>query len=862
MDEKAKAAEDLTRAEPGQAASVESADVTHAYDSSTKTEDTSSVVSQGDRPAVQSEPATPQGPKSLSFLQPGVRPGSLGRLGHFEVLELLGKGGFGIVMKAFDEKLRRMVAIKALGPQLVGSANARSRFVREARAAASVNSKYVVSTFEVYEQPIPFLVMEYVAGQTLQERINRLEPFAVRDLLRIGAEMAEGLAAAHHQGLIHRDIKPANILLEERSHSAGDTTQLTSFDGQTTALLPALVSRPAVGRVKIADFGLARAVDDVDLTQSGMIAGTPHFMSPEQARGEALDHRSDLFSLGSVLYAICTGHPPFRAHKTIGVMKRVCDDTPRPIRKINAAIPKALATIIDKLLVKDPAGRIQTAVEVAEFFEHQLAHLDEATLSAMSHLLADDEIAPDVPAGSAPTARSRSRRRWAAAAAVVLPVIALAVTELAGLTHLLRRQPASGVAKPGGEPALLAVNSEPVSHDVGPPPKKAAPAEPKKTPIATVPERTPTLAERFAAMLGGAGTPKDNTERLRFATIAFDQKKFAFATRLWAEALESDPKLGDDRRTQLRYDAARAAALAADGQGRDEPPLDGAAKANLRGMALEWLKAERIACKKLLEDKSPVAQTNVVQKLGNWKRDDSLASIRDAAALAKLPAGERAAFEQLWADVGALDTLLLLQTAAPPLLLTAAQQAWLGQEKELAATCARALQFGMDAKDPTTAERTAKICSLRQADVKTHEAALVLARRAVEVGKRHNYLVYFQMCLGMAEYRCGHYAEAEAALLTAGRLGANHYIISVTSAFYRAMSLFQQGKKAEARKLALEAVAKMRPIPTDETNLVTKVSADELILWMVYKEAKALIRFDQPAPAPERELLPPPKETN
>src|SRR5439155_27217110 len=147
---------------------------------------------------------------------------------------------------------------KVPGPQLTGSANARSRFVREARAAAAVNSKYVVSTYEVYEQPIPYLVMEYVAGKTLQDRLDRLEPFPTRDILRIGAEIAKGLAAAHQQGLIHRDVKPANILLADNPHQK-----------QT---------------VKIADFGLARAVDDASLKQSGVIAGTPRCVWPGRAR--------------------------------------------------------------------------------------------------------------------------------------------------------------------------------------------------------------------------------------------------------------------------------------------------------------------------------------------------------------------------------------------------------------------------------------------------------------------------------------------------------------------------------------------------------------------------------------------------
>ncbi len=190
-----------------------------------------------------------------------------------------------------------------------------------------------------------------------------------------------------------------------------------------------------IGRVKIADFGLARAVDDISLTQAGTVTGTPLFMSPEQARGEPLDHRSDLFSLGSVLYALCTGHPPFQAHKTLGVLKRTCDDTPRPIREINPAIPEALAATINRLLVKDPAGRFQTAAEVAELLQQHLAHLDDPAppLPSVGH--ADGEItdklkadAPPLNAVLRPPTKVRQRTRlglWLAAACVLLVFVGL-----------------------------------------------------------------------------------------------------------------------------------------------------------------------------------------------------------------------------------------------------------------------------------------------------------------------------------------------------------------------------------------------------------------------------------------------------
>src|SRR5262249_30816777 len=171
-------------------------------------------------------------------------------------------------------------------------------------------------------------------------------PLPVLEILRIGLQIAEGLAAAHRQGLIHRDIKPANILLEN-----------------------------SVERVKITDFGLARAVDDASLTRSGVIAGTPAYMSPEQAGGERVDPRSDLFSLGSVLYALCTGHPPFRANTAMAVLKRVCDDTPRPIREINPEIPEWLCAVVARLQAKDPGQRYESAAEVAALLSRRLAQL-------------------------------------------------------------------------------------------------------------------------------------------------------------------------------------------------------------------------------------------------------------------------------------------------------------------------------------------------------------------------------------------------------------------------------------------------------------------------------------------------------
>jgi serine/threonine protein kinase len=286
---------------------------------------------------------------SLDFLKPCNTPDSLGCLDGYAVLDVIGRGGMGIVLRAMDPKLNRIVAIKVLVPEFAGSPQARKRFAREAQAAAAVSHDHIVTIHAVDDEGrVPYIVMECVVGQSLQQKIDKCGALGLKEILRIGMQMASGLAAAHKQGLVHRDIKPANILLEN-----------------------------GIERVKITDFGLARATDDVGMTQSGQIAGTPQYMSPEQAMGQQVDTRSDLFSLGSVLYTLCTGRPGFRADSTLAVMRRVCDDAPRPISETNPEIPEWLIEIIDRLLMKKPEDRIQTAAEVAELLNQHLAHLQQ-----------------------------------------------------------------------------------------------------------------------------------------------------------------------------------------------------------------------------------------------------------------------------------------------------------------------------------------------------------------------------------------------------------------------------------------------------------------------------------------------------
>jgi serine/threonine protein kinase len=274
----------------------------------------------------------------LKLLDSPNHPELLGRLGRYDIERVIGSGGMGVVLKAHDAELNRPIAIKLLAPHLAHVGAARERFAREGRAAAAVVHEHVVAIYNVESGgPVPFLVMQYVPGRSLEARVTEDGPLGVEEILRIGTQAASGLTAAHRQGLVHRDVKPANILLEN-----------------------------SVERAILTDFGLARAIDDASLTQTGILAGTPHYMSPEQALGEAIDHRSDLFSLGAVLYFMATGHPPFRGSNALGVLHRICREAHRPAWRINKDIPDELSDVIDKLLAKKPARRPASAEDVQE----------------------------------------------------------------------------------------------------------------------------------------------------------------------------------------------------------------------------------------------------------------------------------------------------------------------------------------------------------------------------------------------------------------------------------------------------------------------------------------------------------------
>jgi serine/threonine protein kinase len=307
----------------------------------------------------------------LRSAAPPQQPGELGRLGPYAVVRLLGRGGMGAVFAADDPALGRRVALKVMRPEVAAGPEAKARFLREARAAAALQHDHVIPIHHVGEHNgVPFIVMPLLAGESLEDRLRRESPLPAAEVVRVGREAAAGLAAAHAAGLVHRDVKPDNLWLEAGPGGPG-------------------------GRVKVLDFGLARVATGGGggLTQTGEVLGTPAYMSPEQAHGQPLDGRSDLFSLGCVLYRLATGEPPFRGPTPTAELLAVVGHHPPPPREVRPELPAALSGLIMRLLAKDPDRRPATARAVA---------------SALAHIATEPapptEPAPVLPSGAAPRA--------------------------------------------------------------------------------------------------------------------------------------------------------------------------------------------------------------------------------------------------------------------------------------------------------------------------------------------------------------------------------------------------------------------------------------------------------------------------
>lgn len=330
---------------------------------------------------------------------PATSEDSLGTLANYEIHEVLGYGGMGVVFRAFDQQLRRPVAIKVLNRDLAAGQIARRRFIREARAAAAINHANVVTIYSVEEEhDPPLLSMELVQGKSLRDYIHERQHLDPIETLRIAAQVAYGLAAAHAHGVIHRDVKPANIMFDE-----------------------------GVQRVKLTDFGLARvAVDNVELTSQDHTVGTPAYMAPEQVLAREIDTRADLFAFGCVIYAMLTGHSPFYGRTALQVAHKVTEWVPPPLAESHPAVPEFLSEIVAKLLEKDPDDRYQSAAEVAELINAHLSMINQTPTDKLVALAAGKGSWPVPPEKKSAKNTSPLWKRPLGAAVVLATAIAVA----------------------------------------------------------------------------------------------------------------------------------------------------------------------------------------------------------------------------------------------------------------------------------------------------------------------------------------------------------------------------------------------------------------------------------------------------
>jgi serine/threonine-protein kinase len=349
---------------------------------------------------------------------------------RYEVGPLIGRGGMAEVYSAFDRTLGRAVALKVLHQGLAADHRAMARFRREARAVAALAHPHIVSIYDVgVDGDTPFMVMELVAGEALSTIVWREAPLPLERAVGIAADVAGALAFAHDRGIVHRDVKPGNVMV-----------------GPT-------------GHVKVLDFGIARAMHWTPLTEGGPIQGTAEYVSPEQVRGLALDGRSDIYSLGIVLYEMLAGHPPFRGDTAVAVAFRHLEEPPQPLRVTRPGVPPAVEAIVMRCLAKKQRRRYQDAARLgedlmaaadlrgAEVGPPALPITGEVARADTPLLPAPDATPPagEVVPGRVVRTKSRTRTRtklWVVAALMVVAILG------AGTSFLLKGNPPARASTP------------------------------------------------------------------------------------------------------------------------------------------------------------------------------------------------------------------------------------------------------------------------------------------------------------------------------------------------------------------------------------------------------------------------------
>jgi serine/threonine protein kinase len=669
------------------------------------------------------------------------RPGS--KVGPYKLMEQIGEGGFGLVFVAEQQHpVRRKVALKIIKPGM-DSKQVIARFEAERQALALMDHPNIARVLDAgaTESARPYFVMELVRGIPITAYCdqNHLTP---PERLELFVSICHAIQHAHQKGVIHRDIKPSNVLV-------------TSHDGKPAA--------------KVIDFGVAKAIhqpltERTLYTNFAQMIGTPLYMSPEQAEmsGLDIDTRSDVYSLGVLLYELLTGSTPLARKR---VATAAYDEIRRLIREEEPPKPSTRLSSSDSLA----SIAAQRHLEPAKLSKLVRGDLDWITMKALEkdrtrryetvNALARDiqrYLANEMVEASPPSTVYRLRKLASNHKVALATAAAIAVSLVAGVVGttlgLIRAEQQRQIAQAAAAEARAARDSE---------------AEQRR------------LAQEM-----------DNIDRMKKLAMQYvDAQKWDLAVPLYEELL---------RLTKAKYGANHPSTIW-----------------NMNGLA--WV------------------------SLNAGKLDRALPLAREAYEQAKATWGNEAK-----------NTSFLLGNLTRAFVATAVYQAWFGHDKEFADTCGQALEFAKGTSDPTTADRASKICWLCPTQDETRrQAALALGRKAVELGKNHENFLWFQMALGMGEYRSGHFAEADAALRAVENAAGSPRFLTGTSAFYRAMSLFHQGNKEEARRLATEAAFKMKPLPKDEKNLLADWRDEDLILWMAYKEAKTLIQFEQASNPPD-----------
>jgi eukaryotic-like serine/threonine-protein kinase len=353
---------------------------------------------------------------------------NLETLGGFKILRKLGAGGMAVVYKAQDGSLNRIVALKVIHEHLAKQPEFVARFQREARAAARLSHPNIVQIYAIGEERgLPFFSMEYVGGESLQTIIETEGFLTAKRVVPILEQAAQALAAAHEAGIVHRDIKPSNIMLD------------------------------SAGRVKVTDFGIAQVATENRLTQTGMMLGTPGYVSPEQCLGHPLDARSDIYSLGVTAYELLTGRTPFAADTPAALVFQIVDQDAPPLATVNPTVPAALQSIVERMMRKDPAERFQSAHDVID----ALAQCDLVSAAPATVLQQAATTPADVRVPRSSIDPNRFRRSAAATAPVtpssLAPPPGLGTTRQATLMSHLRLPLVTAIAGAAAAGVIVAL---------------------------------------------------------------------------------------------------------------------------------------------------------------------------------------------------------------------------------------------------------------------------------------------------------------------------------------------------------------------------------------------------------------------